>query len=242
MQGDWLRSRRAVTGQIRAADRTSASAASRLPTGLTAPPPKAAIAVPTGVNRRTQLFAPIRTDPLPPDRAPMIWQVQAAGRRHNGEARPGAGCGCFHLNHALPMETGCRPDASCGSRTTNRRKGSPISRLNLVMRAPGSCVDGPRPARVFSRAGLCGHVRSCVRPVGAAECRRGIKPGCRLRSTSTTFLVSHSKSWMAGRSLSSGAPSARPVSRHDGRGHVRESVVPPLGITRLAAVIRPPQG
>jgi len=37
---------------------------------------------------------------------------------------------------------------------------------------PGSCVDGPRLARSFSRVWAEGHLQSCVRPVGAAPGRR----------------------------------------------------------------------
>jgi hypothetical protein len=45
-------------------------------------------------------------------------------------------------------------------------------KLKALLRPHGSCVDGPRLARIFSRVCIEDQLRSCVRPGGAVQDRR----------------------------------------------------------------------
>jgi transposase len=54
-----------------------------------------------------------------------------------------------------------------------QRREQGLARAGNARIPHGSCVDGPRLARIFSRVGNCGgRLRSCVRPVVAAGGRR----------------------------------------------------------------------
>ena len=142
-------------------------------------PPKVAMAVPSGVNRRTQRFAPIQTDPLPPD------AIMGNGQDLIGPSR--------RVRASSPQRDPIVAWRMAGTGTAMTEGGRPMgvkiggARAHVVMAGegrpstPSSCshqqdVDGrPSPAMtMWARPVL--QVGAAGAPGGRGRCSRWARP------------------------------------------------------------------